>query len=116
MNAGNKNGKLESIPENTDSNKINISSSDSEDSDEDSDDSDSDSDNENDVVINEIKNIQLGSELKLDHKLSVQDIENELSSHILNSQQNNEPDSQDVTENLASVKLFHLIIKQVKIT
>ena len=108
MNAGNKNGKLESIPEeNTDSNKINISSSDSEeDSDEDSDDSDSDSDNENDVVINEIKNIQLGSELKLDHKLSVQDIENELSSHILNSQQNNEPDSQDVTENLASVKVI----------
>ena len=108
MNAGNQNGKLESIPEeNTDSNKINISSSDSEeDSDEDSDDSDSDSDNENDVVINEIKNIQLGSELKLDHKLSVQDIENELSSHILNSQQNNEPDSQDVTENLASVKVI----------
>jgi hypothetical protein len=108
MNVGNKDGKLESIPEeNTDSNKINISSSDSEeDSEEDSDDSDSDSDNENDVVINEIKNIQLGSELKLDHKLSVQDIENELSSHILNSQQNNEPDSQDVTENLASVKVI----------
>ena len=36
----------------------------------------------------------------------MQDIENELSSHILNSQQNNEPDSQDVTENLVSVKVI----------
>ena len=85
VNNNNRNS-LETIVEENSEDKINVSSSDSESEDETDSDDDTESDDEslsNTENNTNIKNIQLGSEIVNEHKLSVQDIETELSNHLL---------------------------------